>query len=82
MSDNLLVLTRVVDGSDPDWDVRATVVGTWEHLNAIVDLSRGIPHGWRLLRGKKARRFLQWATKHEIRWQREQAAQKAAGGVN
>jgi hypothetical protein len=82
VSDNILVLTRVVDGSDPDWDVRATVVGTWEQLNAIVDLSKGVPHGWRLLRGKRARRFLKWATKHEIRWQREQAAIKAAGGVN
>ncbi len=82
MIDNILVLTRVVDGSDSDWDVRATVVGTWEQLNAIVDLSKGVPHGWRLLRGKRARRFLKWATKHEIRWQREQAAQKTAGGPN
>jgi hypothetical protein len=82
VSKDLLVLTRVVDGSDPDWDVRATFVGTWEQLNAIVDLSKGIPYGWRLLRGEKARRFLRWATKHEIRWHREQAATKAAGGVN
>jgi hypothetical protein len=82
MSDDILVLTRVVDGSDPDWDSRATLVGTWEHLNSIVDLSRGVPYGWRLLRGKKAGRFLKRATKDELRWQREQAAQKAAGGLN
>ena len=82
MSDNLLVLTRVVDDSDPNWDLNATIVGTWEQINAAIDLSRGIPYGWRLLRGKKARRFLRWATKHEMRWQREQAAGKAAGGVN
>jgi hypothetical protein len=77
-----LVLTRVVDDSDPHWDLNTTIVGTLEQLNAIVDLSKGVPHGWRLLRGKRARRFLKWATTHEIRWQREQAAQKVAGGVN
>jgi hypothetical protein len=81
MSD-LLVLTRVIDASDPYWDHNATIIGTLQQISAIVDLSNGVPFGWRLLRGKKARRFLRWATKHEMRWQREQAAQKAAGGVN
>ena len=82
MSDDLLVLTGVVDSSDTDWDVRATVVGTWEQVNAVVDLSKGIPFGWRLLRGKQARRFLKRSIKAESRYQREQAASKAAGGPN
>jgi len=82
MSDDLLVLTRVIDASDPYWDENATIIGSWEQISAVVDLSKGVPFSWRLLRGKKARRFLKWATKHEIRWRHEQAAIKAAGGPN
>jgi hypothetical protein len=82
MSDNFLVLTRVIDASDPYWDHSATIIGTLQQISATIDLSKGVPYGWRLLRGKKARRFLRWAAKHEIRWQREQAACKAAGGPN
>jgi hypothetical protein len=76
------VLTRIVNDSDPDWDLNATIVGTWEQINAVVDLSRGTPYGWRLLRGKKAHRFLKCAAKHEIRYQRDHAARKATGGPN
>jgi len=81
MSD-LLVLTRVVDGSDPRWGLNAKIVGTLEHINAVVDLSKGVPFGWQLLRGKRARRFLKRAMMSEVRWPREQAALKAAGGLN
>ena len=45
-------------------------------------LSRGVPFGWRLLKGKRARRFLKWSLRQEARYQREQAASKAAGGAN
>lgn len=82
MSDDLLVLTRVIDAPDPYWDESATIIGTMEQISAVVDLSKGIPFGWRLLRGKKARRFLKWSMKAESRYQREQAASRAAGGPN
>jgi hypothetical protein len=82
MSDDILVLTRVIDASDPYWDESATIMGTLEQISAVVDLSRGVPFGWRLLRGKKAQRFLKWSMKSEARWQREQAAKEAAGGLN
>jgi hypothetical protein len=82
VSDDLLVLTRVIDASDPYWDQNATIIGTMEQINAIVDLSEGVPYGWRLLRGKKARRFLKRSMKAESRWQREQAAKQATGGLN
>jgi hypothetical protein len=82
MSDEFLVITRVIDASDPHWDLRTTLMGTREQISAIVDLSKGTPFGWQLLRGKRARRFLKLAAKHEIRWQREQAARRATGGVN
>ena len=82
MSDDLLVLTRVIDASDPYWVQTATIIGPLEQINATFDLSKGIPFGWRLLRGKKARRFLKWQMREHARWQREQAAKKAAGGPN
>ena len=82
MSDDFLVLTRIVDSSDPFWDQSATIMGTLEQINAVVDLSRGVPFGWRLLKGKRARRFLKWSLRQEARYQREQAASKAAGGAN
>jgi hypothetical protein len=82
VSDDLLVLTRVIDASDPYWDQNATIIGTMEQINAIVDLSEGVPYGWRLLRGKKARRFLKRANNSGLLWQREQVAHKAAGGSN
>jgi hypothetical protein len=82
MSDDLLVLTRVVDDSDMYWGERAIIIGTMEQISAAVDLSKGVPFGWRLLRGKKARRFLKWSMKAEARWQREQAAREAMGGPN
>ena len=74
----LCVLTRVIDGSDPIWDERATAIGTLEQLRETFDLSKGIPYGWRLLKGKKARRFLRNLGKDEARYQRDMAARKNA----
>ena len=82
MSDDLLVLTRVIDAADPYWDQSTTIIGTLQQISATIDLSKGIPFGWRLLRGKKARRFLKWSMKSELGWQREQAALKTKGGSN
>jgi hypothetical protein len=82
VENEFFVLTRVIDGSDPDYDLRTTIMGTWSQINAVVDLSRGVPDGWQLLKGKRARRFLRRSLKHEYRWQREQEAQAKIGGPN
>lgn len=78
----LFVLTRVTDGTNPDWDERVTLVGTKESISKTVDLSRGVPYGWRLLRGKRARRFLKWSLQEEARWRRELELKRKAGGPN
>jgi hypothetical protein len=81
MSD-FFVLMRLADASGPDWDLRRTVAGNREQVSAIVDLGKGVPYGWRLLRGKKARRFLKWTIKSEMRWLREESALKTMRGPN
>jgi hypothetical protein len=78
----LFVLTRVVDATDPHWDERMTIVGTRAQISKTVDLSRGVPFGWRLLRGKKARRFLKWSLAQESAWWREQQLKSKGGGLN
>jgi hypothetical protein len=80
--DELCVLTRVIDSSDPNWDCSATVIGTLESIKSSFDLSKGVPFGWRLLRGKQARRFLKRSLREEARYQAEQALRKAGGGDN
>ena len=79
----LFVLTRVLDDTDPHWGKHMTVFGTKEQISKVVDLSKGVvPYGWRLLRGKRARRFLQWSFAEEARWRREQEMKQKAGGLN
>ena len=41
MSDDLLVLTRVIDASDPYWDQSTTIIGTLQQISATIDLSKG-----------------------------------------
>lgn len=81
-SPELFVLTRVIDATNPHWDERMTIVGTRAQISQTIDLSRGVPFGWRLLRGKRARRFLKWASAEEARWRREQEIKQKAGGLN
>ena len=79
----LFVLTRVLDDTDPHWGKHMTVFGTKEQISKVVDLSKGVvPYGWRLLRGKKARRFLKWSMEQEALWRREQELKRKAGGLN
>jgi hypothetical protein len=83
MENEFWALTRVIDStSDADYDTRSTIYGTPEQVWAAFDLSQGVPYGWRLYKGKAAKRFIQAALKHEIRWQREQEAKGKAGGAN
>jgi hypothetical protein len=82
MADELWILTKIVDDSHPCWDTRQTVIGTPESIKRSFDLSKGVPHGWRLLRGKKARRYLHRAMKQELLYQREQQIRRVAGGDN
>jgi len=53
----LLVLTFIVDDSDPNWETRNTVIGTREQLSTMFDLAR-LPYGAHLLKGKAAARFI------------------------
>ena len=69
MKDEFWVLTKVTDDSDPLWNESTTISGTPETVRALFDLSRGVPHGWRLLKGKAAHRFIHKAVK-ELRYQR------------
>jgi hypothetical protein len=77
------VLSKVVDTtSDPDWDTALVIVGTPDSIRSQFDLSRGLPTGWKLLRGKAARRFLEAGANEELHWRREQRTRQAAGGAN
>ena len=82
MRDDLCVLTKVVDDSDPHWNEAITIVDTLEGLRRKFDLSQGIPYGWKLLRGKQAQRFLKWMVREECKYQREQEAKRRYGGNN
>ena len=73
MTGDLYVLTRVTDDSDPLWDERFTIYGTPERIKSMFDLSKGVPFGWQLLKGKAARRFLRNMVRDELRYQRERA---------
>ena len=79
----LCVLTRVfTDPSDAFWNEAITIIDTLEGLRARFDLSRGVPFGWRLLKGNAARRHIQRAIRDEARYQRQQAAKLAGIGRN
>jgi hypothetical protein len=64
------VLSLLVDGSDPAWDQRFTIVGTKYSLEQQFDLSN-LPYGAILLRGAKAKQFLRQSVRDEARFQRE-----------
>ena len=70
---NLCVLTRVIDSTDPCWDKSLTLIDTIEGLRDKFDLSRGVPYGWRLLKGKAALRFIKRMNSEEIAYQEQQA---------
>ena len=78
-SNELWVLTRVL-GGDGLWDQLLTVIGSPEQVRATVDLSNGVPFGWRLLKGKQATRWIEHSLKEELRYQRDKALREKAGG--
>lgn len=49
-------------------------------LVQVSAFSSGVPFGWRLLKGKQARRFLEQSLKEELRYQRDRKARQKAGG--
>jgi hypothetical protein len=57
-----------------------TIMGTPAQVNAVVDLSNGVPFGWRLLKGKQARRWIAHSLKEELRYQRDKALREKVGG--
>jgi hypothetical protein len=79
LSDELWALVRVIDGSDPIWDECATMIGTPQKIRSMFDLSKGVPFGWRLLKGKRARRWLRDSLKDELRYRRDGKAREKAG---
>lgn len=79
---DLCVLSLITNATDPNWDERLTIIDTMANLSAKFDLSKGIPYGWQLLKGKAARRFLAKLERQEMKWRIEQAIKAAAGGVN
>jgi len=83
MSEELCVLTRVTNTtSDAEFDEAMTIIDTLEGLQKKFNLSKGVPFGWRLLKGKKAERHIKKALKEEAQYQRHLAMKKAAGGTN
>jgi hypothetical protein len=78
-SDEVWVLTRVVDGSDPMWDYHSTILGTAKQIRNIFDLSQGVPFGWRLLKGKQAMRWIKHSMEEERRFLRDKAARDKTG---
>jgi hypothetical protein len=79
-SNELWALVRVTDASDPIWDSYTTMIGTAEKIRGMFDLSRGVPAGWRLLKGKRARRWLRDSLKEELRYRHDKKARESAGG--
>ena len=79
LSDELWVLTRAIGTVDPIWNEQCTIVGTPERIRGLFDLSRGLPFGWRLLKNKRARRFLRDSLREELRYQRDKRARAKAG---
>jgi hypothetical protein len=76
----LCVLTRVTDSSDPCWDENITIIDTLEGLRAR--FGTVVPFGWRLLKGKAARRHIERALREERRYQKQQTAKLAGIGRN
>ena len=72
MSEELWILSLLVDGADPLWDQRATVIGSPEKLAAMYD-PKHLPYGAILLKGKQAKRFLKQVMKDEIKYQKQEA---------
>ena len=77
-SDELWALVRVIDASDPVWESCTTLIAPAAKLCAMFDLSAGVPFGWRLLKGKRARRWLRDSIRDEQRFQRDQRAREKA----
>ena len=77
--DKLWVLTRPLGSSDPVWGEQYTIIGSPERIRSMFDLSAGVPWPWRLLKNKKARRFLRAALKEELRYRRDKSAREKAG---
>lgn len=73
---DLCVLTRITDGSDPDFDERITIIDTLEGLKRKFDLSRGVPFGWELLQGKAAQQFIEKIEYNEARYQQARKNKK------
>jgi hypothetical protein len=69
----MCILTRTVDSGDAFWNEAITIIDTLEGLRARFDLSRGVPFGWRLLRGKAARRHIERGLRDEARYQKQLA---------
>jgi hypothetical protein len=77
--DELWVLTRPLGSSDPIWGSQYTIIGSPERIRSLFDLSSGIPWPWRLLKNKKARRFLRDSLREEARYRRDKSAREKAG---
>ena len=79
LPDELWVLTRPLGSNDPIWGEQTTIIGSPERIRSMFDLSAGVPWPWRLLKNKKARRFLRAALKEELRYRRDKSAREKAG---
>ena len=79
LPDELWVLTRPLASSDPIWGEQTTIIGSPERIRSMFDLSRGVPWPWRLLKNKKARRFLRDSLREELRYRRDKSAREKAG---
>jgi hypothetical protein len=75
------VLTILVDGSDPNWDVRNSIVASPERMARLVDLEN-LPAGATLIKGKLAWEFFERGLRDEAQWQDEQQVKRQAGGNN
>jgi hypothetical protein len=73
MTSKLWALTRMIDSGDPCWDESLTLIDTIEGLRDKFDLSRGVPYGWRLFKGKAALRFIKRMSREELEYQKQQS---------
>jgi hypothetical protein len=82
MNQKLCVLTRVTDSSDLCWDETITIIDTIEGIRTRLGCSNVVPFGWRLLKGKAARRYIERSIREEARYQKHEAAKLAGIGRN
>jgi len=74
--EDFFLISFVTDDSDPCWDLRNTVTGSWASLQRSINLFH-FPKNFNVLflQGDKAKDYLVQGAKEEFRYQQQQRSQ-------